>query len=143
MDFLKQIDPMVTIFIVILVLVISFILLRSKRHSAAKREEEPKQSPSDNTAHHTVGGQKAHPLDAAPDMDQEETRIADTTRELDAQLDSKMCALQALITEADRAAARLEAALKREPETPADRIPSRRSPLFNPQPGILAEKENS
>ena len=34
----------------------------------------------------------------------------ETARELSAQLDSKMSALQALIAEADRAAARLEAA---------------------------------
>jgi len=42
-----------------------------------------------------------------------EVRMYDTARELSAQLDSKMSALRALAAEADRAAARLEAALER------------------------------
>ena len=42
-----------------------------------------------------------------------EVQMHDTARELSAQLDSKMSALRALVAEADRAAARLEAALER------------------------------
>ena len=41
----------------------------------------------------------------------------ETARELSAQLDSKLSALQALIAEADRAAARLDAAVARASES--------------------------
>ena len=44
-------------------------------------------------------------------MEQWEVDMHDTARELSARLDSKMIALQSLVAEADRAAARLEAAL--------------------------------
>jgi len=57
------------------------------------------------------------PADAPPEMLRWQVEMHETARELSGQLDSKMAALQALVAEADRAAARLEAALA---ETPAD-----------------------
>ncbi|MBN2474698.1 MAG: hypothetical protein JXB62_08820 [Pirellulales bacterium] len=54
---------------------------------------------------------RGHHLDAPGDVLRWEVQMHETARELSAQLDSKMSALQALTAEADRAAARLEAAL--------------------------------
>jgi len=52
-------------------------------------------------------------LDAPADVLRWEVQMHETARELSATLDSKMRALQALTAEADRAAARLEAAIAR------------------------------
>jgi hypothetical protein len=64
--------------------------------------------------------------DAPADLSRWEVEIHETARDLSARLDSKMSALEALVAEADRAAARLEAALdearsgqRRPPSEPA------------------------
>jgi len=54
---------------------------------------------------------RGHNLDAPGDVARWEVQMHETARELSARLDSKLSALQALIADADRAAARLEAAL--------------------------------
>ncbi len=59
---------------------------------------------------------RGHHLDAPPAVLRWEVEMHETARELSAQLDSKMSALGALISEADRAAARLEAAVARASE---------------------------
>jgi hypothetical protein len=80
-----------------------------------------------------------------PSTAQWEVDMHETARELKAQLDSKMRALQVLIAEADRAAARLEAALKTRDNTDntpsSNRARSGGSPLFNPKPGPPSRQE--
>ena len=80
-----------------------------------------------------------------PSTAQWEVDMHETARELKAQLDSKMRALQALIAEADRAASRLEATLKtrhNKDDTPSSNRPrSGGSPLFNPKGGLPSMQE--
>ena len=53
---------------------------------------------------------------APPEVARWQVAMHETARDLSAQLDSKMSALQALIADADRAADRLEAAKHKSPE---------------------------
>lgn len=55
--------------------------------------------------------ERGHPQEAPREFVDWEVKIHDLGRELSAQIDSKMSALQQIIADADRAAARLEAAL--------------------------------
>lgn len=55
--------------------------------------------------------ERGHPQEAPREFVDWEVKMHELGRELSAQLDSKMSALQQLIADADRAAARLEAAL--------------------------------
>ena len=57
---------------------------------------------------------------APPDVARWQVAMHETARDLSAQLDSKMSALQALIADADRAAKRLEAAKRKSPEAEQD-----------------------
>ncbi len=146
-------SPGAFVFIVV-VLGISFILLmRTSRYFNRQRQEEPKWSRTARprydgsiSAHPRSGDSSTatrtaseHHLDAMPKTAQWEVDMYETARELKAQLDSKMSALQALIAEADRAAFRLEAATKDSENTdsmpPSNRMPSGGSPLFTPKPG--------
>jgi hypothetical protein len=90
------------------------LLLRSTRYYA-RQKQEPPQGPRPSPA------APRSPADESPALENWEVRMHDTARELSAQLDSKLCALQALVAEADRAAARLEAALAKTDE-PAPRM---------------------
>lgn len=88
--------------------VIGWLLLRTHRYlSRQKRGDSPLVRVE--RPHRTEHG---HHLDAPPEVLRWEVQMHETARELSAQLDSKMRALQALVAEADRAAARLEAAGK-------------------------------
>jgi hypothetical protein len=81
------------------------LLLRSNRYYARQRRESASSSPFPPRDDLASRGEEPE------DMDHWEVQMHDTARDLSAQLDSKLSMLQALVAEADRAAARLEAAL--------------------------------
>lgn len=98
--------PATAVVLVALALVIGWVLFRTHRALSRHRRE-------DSALVHTARPQRTNPghhLDAPDEELRWEVQMHETTRELSAQLDSKMSALQALIADADRAAARLEAA---------------------------------
>jgi len=95
----------------ILALTIGFLLWRSHRYLARQGKAS---SPLVRTAGPTPRRQGT-PLDAPDEVVRWEVEMHDTARELCGQLDSKMGVLEHLIREADRAAARLEAALEAAP----------------------------
>jgi hypothetical protein len=86
--------------------VIAWLLLRTHRYLSRQARDD---SPLVRVAR-PQRTQPGHHLDAPPAELRWEVQMHETARELSAQLDSKMGALQTLIAEADRAAARLEAA---------------------------------
>jgi hypothetical protein len=163
-----QIGSPASFVLIVVVLGISFILLmRTSRYFNRQRQEEPKWVRAARPRYD--GSANAYPrsgdsstvtptmppttsqrhLDASPKSAQCEVDMPETARELKAQLDSKMSALQALIADADRAASRLEAAIESRDDThnapPSNRMPSRGSPLFTPKPGPqpMAEKSRA
>ncbi|MHC4178596.1 MAG: DUF6115 domain-containing protein [Planctomycetota bacterium] len=112
-----------------LALVIGWLLLRTHRYLSRQKGKDsplvrvPRPKQADD----------GHHLDAPPEVLRWEVQMHETARELSAQLDSKMRALQALIAEADRAAARLEAAAAKSPDDLRQPAPS------DPQPTTQAE----
>ncbi|MGA2060395.1 MAG: hypothetical protein ABSG67_07940 [Thermoguttaceae bacterium] len=154
MHLFDQIGSPASFIFMVVVLGIAFILLmRTSRYFNRQCQEEPKwlraarprydgsataypRSGDSSTASPTTP--QRH-LDSMPKTAQWEVDMHETARELKAQLDSKMSALQALIAEADRAASRLQAAMESRDDThnapPSNRVPSRGSPLFTPKPG--------
>ena len=156
--FSQIVSPAAFGFFIVVVLGISFILLmRNSRYFNRQRQEESKWSRTARprydgsvTAYpHSGDSSTAAPtmppttsqrhLDATPKTAQWEVDMHETARELKAQLDSKMSALQALIAEADRAASRLQAVIESRDDAhnapPSNRKPSGGSPLFSPKPG--------
>ena len=95
------------LFLAALGLTIGFLLMRSSRHFG--RQSEARSATMRIEASPT--SRKAHHLGAPEEMTRWEVEMHETARELSAQLDTKMGLLQHLIREADRAAARLEAAV--------------------------------
>jgi hypothetical protein len=95
-----------------LALVIGWLLLRTHRYLARQKRND---SPLVRVAR-PKQADAGHHLDAPPDVLRWEVQMHETARELSAQLDSKMRVLQVLIAEADRAAARLEAAEGKPPD---------------------------
>ncbi len=108
MGLFAEIEPATFLLLGFLVLTISLLLWRSHRYQARQNKSW---SPLDS-----IGGPKPRepglPLDAPDDLSRWEVRMHETARDLSGQLDSKMGALEQMIREADRAAARLEAALE-------------------------------
>lgn len=96
-------------FLAILIACIGLLLMRSHRAFSRQARHQPAmvQVPRPKSE---PGGYKPG---APAEMARWEVSMHDTARDLSAQLDSKMAALEQLIREADRAAARLEAALDR------------------------------
>ena len=95
------------LFLAALAMTIFILLRRTHRYLARqKRDNSPMvQRPRPEKK------QAAHHLDAPTDAIRWEVQMHETARELSAQLDSKMSALQTLIADADRAARRLETAM--------------------------------
>jgi len=112
-----------------LALVIGWLLLRTHRQFSRQRRDD---APLARMARPQRSEQGYH-LDAPPEVLHRDVQMHETARELSAQLDGKMGALQRLIAEADRAAARLEAAAARLPD--AVRPPA----SADPQPTTQAE----
>jgi hypothetical protein len=149
-------SPAVFIFMLLVLGIAFFLLMRTSRYFSRQKREEPKwprdvqsgwegSSAIPTTRPTTPPTASQRHLDAMPSTAQWEVDMHETARELKAQLDSKMRALQALIAEADRAASHLEAALKTRhntDDTPAsNRARSGGSPLFNPKPGPPSRQE--
>jgi hypothetical protein len=94
-----------TFFLIALILVAGSLYLRSQRYFSRQKDDavsavRPATLPPET------------PYTAVPqDLAQWEVEMHDTARQLSGQLDNKLAALGHLIREADRAAARLEAAL--------------------------------
>jgi hypothetical protein len=101
-------QPVMLLFIAAVALTSWILLRRSYRYYARqKKDQGPIESPKISSNVETWGQNPAAPREET----QWEVRMHDTARDLSARLDSKMSALLALIAEADRAAARLEAAV--------------------------------
>jgi hypothetical protein len=112
-----------------LALVIGWLLLQTHGHLSRQRRDDRPPARVARPQRSTQG----HGLAAPPEVLRWEVQMRETARELSAQLDSKIGALQNLIAEADRAAARLEAAAARLPEGIRQPAPA------HPQPTTQAE----
>jgi hypothetical protein len=98
-------DPQLLL-LAVMALTAMILLVRARRYFGQRsREKSPRTS--DGPLSSSFSSRCAETPDAMAGW---EVQMHDTARRLSAQLDSKMSALQALIAEADRAAARLEAA---------------------------------
>jgi hypothetical protein len=113
-----ELQPVTLLFIAALAITTWLLLMRSHRYFTRQKEPAAPEARSLGT----VREERGHHLDAPATAARWEVEMHDTARELSAQLDTKMSALQALIADADRAAARLETALGQASETsrPAD-----------------------
>jgi len=129
MILLAELTPSTLLFIGALAVVSWMLLMRSHRYFARQKQQEPFPTARSEPTVEPRG----HHLDAPAAMARWEVQMHDTAREASAQLDSKMSALEALIADADRAAARLEAALARS----AEAAPGSQRP--QPQPTSQAE----
>lgn len=96
------------VFLGALLVVIAFLLFRSQRYFG--RQERASTPPLDPPP--PSPQRPAHHLGSPGPLVQWEVEMHDVARDLGGQLDSKMVALEHLIREADRAAARLETALE-------------------------------
>ncbi len=94
-----------------LVLTIALVLLRTQRYYARTTSARPSLAPPERTACSPSGPT----LGAPTPMVNWEVEMHDMARQLAAQLDSKIRVLEHLLHEADRAAARLEAAIAAAP----------------------------
>ncbi len=165
--FSQIVSPAPYIFMVVVLILAFILLMRNSRYFNRQRREEPdwvrtarprydgsanaypRSGDSSSAAPTTPPTTTQRHLDAMPKTAQWEVDMHETARELKAQLDSKMSALQALIAEADRAASRLEAAMESRDDAhnapPSNRMPSGGSPLFTPKPGPphMAEKSRA
>ena len=102
-------------------LIAGLLMLRSSRYYARQKRES---GPSRRGHRRECRRSGEEP----GDVDRWEVQMHDTARDLSARLDSKLSMLQALVAEADRAAARLEAALARAAEPAPPDKPRASSP---------------
>lgn len=101
------IDPTSLVMLILLVTVIAVLLFRTQAYFRSDRLERLGRGLGSGEE----SGHEPHPADRPSAMARWEVEMHETARRLSAQLDSKMGLLEHLIREADRAAARLEAAL--------------------------------
>jgi hypothetical protein len=141
---IAQVEFPTFLFLGALVVTIFILLIRVQRYYGRPRAPQPSW-PSPHRE--TPGEQGRRSAEPAPMLNWE-VEMHETARKLSAQLDSKMGALEQLIREADRAAARLEAALaagrggkspSRWGPAPADAPPS--SPGGPPEPTPVSQAE--
>jgi hypothetical protein len=94
--------------LIIVVVVVSFLLMRTSRYFARPKSAEPSWSSVARRSkeRHAPG------VNIPQEMANWEVEMHEFVREIKAELDSKMRALQAVTAEADRAATRLEAVLR-------------------------------
>jgi len=130
MDLLKNSNWSSGVFLAALAVAILILLRRSHRILGRRKQDDspmvrlprPKQEKSSHSN-----------LDAPADVLRWEVQMHETARDLSGQLDSKMSALQALIADADRAAARLETALSRATAPPlGDSTPPTQADALGP-----------
>jgi len=104
------------IFLLAVALAVAVLLMRSHRYLARQRREDADTSPPGGRLQRGPARGGSYTA-APPEVANWEVHMHETARDLMGQLDSKMRALQALTAEADRAAARLEAALDKSNES--------------------------
>ncbi|MGA2622047.1 MAG: hypothetical protein ABSF26_31025 [Thermoguttaceae bacterium] len=107
-----------TLLLVVLAVTAGVLLVKTNRYFARQRGRSggtgvsPVLSPTSELAN--AGWKPVPPYaGSAEEVDRFEVQMHDTARQLSARLDTKMLALEALLAEAERAAARLEAAIAR------------------------------
>ena len=120
-----QSNTLTILILAVLVLMIVTLMIRSHRYLS--RQKRGQSAPIVEMARPAQDDGRQR-LDAPPEVARWEVQLHETARELSSRLDSKMSVLQRLTAEADRAAARLEAALGQTPDaadssepTPNDR----------------------
>ncbi len=112
------------VLVVMLGLVLGWVLFRT--HRAVAKHRRPSTPGRPQRPKRTDPG---HHIDSPPEVLRWEVQMHETARELSGQLDSKMSVLQALIADADRAAARLETAMgETPPATQAEALMSSDGP---------------
>jgi hypothetical protein len=119
-----DLNPSQMIFIGFLIVVTLFLLMRTSRYFTRPKSQEPSWSSIARRPRESAGRGDNIP----PEMTSWQVEMHEFVREIKAELDTKMRALEAVTADADRAAARLEAALHatgnagtfREGEAPAE-----------------------
>jgi hypothetical protein len=107
MSLFAEFDQQTTLVVIAVIVVVTWMLLmRSQRYFGRQRSNEPAEPREAKPAPTTPAAHGELP----ESLSRWEVEMHETARQMAAQLDSKMSALQALIADADRAAARLEAA---------------------------------
>ena len=109
MILLAKLNDLATLLLVVLAVTTGVLVVRTNRYFARQR----RRGETGDSTTSSPDGQERSEADAPDELVRWEVQMHDTARRLSAQLDTKMAALQALIDDADRAAARLEAALGR------------------------------
>ncbi len=134
MILLAQFDRPTLFVLVALGLSIAILMMRAHRYLSRQRGDDralvvpqrPKSEPATRL------------MDGPPELAKWEIEMHETARDLSAELNSRISALRAMVAEADRAAARLEAALERASGArPGD---SGDGPS-NPAPGSFAPRD--
>ncbi len=98
-------SSMQTFFLIVMIVVVGYLYLRSQRYFARQKNDAASAAGAATTP-------PEKPYTAVPqDLTRWEVEMHDTARQLSGQLDGKLAALGHLIRDADRVAARLEAAL--------------------------------
>lgn len=130
MDLLDSPNLPSGLFLVALAMMIVILLRRSHRKLGRRKQDE---SPIVQIPRPKHEKRSHDALDAPADVLRWEVQMHETARDLSGQLDSKMSALQALIADADRAAARLETALSRATAPPlGDSTPPTQADALGP-----------
>jgi hypothetical protein len=131
---IANLSPAQMIFLGILVLTTMVLLMRTSRYFTRPRSPEPSWS----SIARKPKGDGPRNANIPQEMASWEVEMHEFVREIKAELDSKMRALQAVTADADRAAARLEAALRGTPDAAyrpkPDLLPKEKQavPLFDP-----------
>jgi len=112
MILLAQSGALTALIVAALGLITAMLLIRTYRNLRRQKQDDAAFVRALRPSRTDAG----HHLDAPDEVTRWEVQMHETARKLSAQLDSKMGALQVLIAEADRAAARLETALMSSPD---------------------------
>ncbi len=136
---LAQFDRLTLFVLVALGLTIAILMMRLHRYLTRQRGDDralvvprrPKPEPATRL------------MDAPLELARWEVEMHQTARDLSAELDSRISVLRAMVSEADRAAARLEEALRKASESGPDRAgPEEHAPAGgSPPPGAEASPE--
>ena len=113
MPLFAESNQLILVFIAAIAVVTWMLLMRSHRYFGRQRASEPENKWETKPTPKTPAAQGELPDSVA----RWEVEMYESARRMSAQLDSKMSALQALIADADRAAARLEALLSGKPSS--------------------------
>jgi hypothetical protein len=120
---LEKLHEPSTLLLVLVAVTAAFLMFRSNRYYSRQRRNEATVPHGPHPSHENV----RRPAEGSKEIAGLEVQLHETARALSARLDTKMSALQALIAEADRAAARVEAALAKAAESERPAEPASRS----------------